>query len=94
MCSESHRHYHNCLHIAGCPHEFDQVRKLAADALAVELAIWFHDAVYDPLAADNEECSAELAKDWMGKFGTAAALDGLGGTVDSSNKKSRCCVAR
>jgi predicted metal-dependent HD superfamily phosphohydrolase len=46
------------------------VRQLAVDSLAVELANWFHDAVYDPHAADNEE----LAKDWMSKFGAAPAL--------------------
>ena len=44
------------------PAEFDLARQLAENAAAVELAIWFHDAVYDPGAADNEERSAEVAK--------------------------------
>jgi predicted metal-dependent HD superfamily phosphohydrolase len=60
--SESHRHYHNASHIVECLREFDSSRHLTRQPIAVELAIWFHDAIYDPRAADNEERSAELAR--------------------------------
>jgi predicted metal-dependent HD superfamily phosphohydrolase len=60
--AEPQRHYHNQQHIAECLAEFDAARHLALQPEAVEVAIWFHDAVYDPKAADNEEQSAELAK--------------------------------
>jgi predicted metal-dependent HD superfamily phosphohydrolase/GNAT superfamily N-acetyltransferase len=60
--SEPHRHYHDLRHIAECLSEFDAARKLAGEPVAVELAIWFHDAIYDTHASDNEERSAELAK--------------------------------
>jgi predicted metal-dependent HD superfamily phosphohydrolase len=62
LYSEPHRHYHNLRHIAECLNEFDAARDLAQQPLVVELAIWFHDAIYDTRAADNEEKSAELAK--------------------------------
>jgi predicted metal-dependent HD superfamily phosphohydrolase len=60
--SEPYRHYHNLSHIAECLNEFDTARQLAQQPLALELAIWFHDAIYDTRAANNEEKSAELAQ--------------------------------
>ena len=60
--AEPQRHYHNQQHIAERLGEFDHARHLARQPGLVELAIWFHDAVYDPKAADNEERSAALAK--------------------------------
>jgi predicted metal-dependent HD superfamily phosphohydrolase len=74
MYSEPHRRYHNILHIGECLGEFDRARQIATDPTAVELAIWFHDAIYDPRAVDNEERSAELAKDWLTKAHASEAL--------------------
>lgn len=62
LYSEPHRHCHNLSHVGECLNEFDAARDLAQQPLAVELAIWFHDAIYDTHAMDNEEKSAELAK--------------------------------
>lgn len=54
--AEPHRHYHTLDHIA-------QMLAHAGSAPSRELlaAIWLHDIVYDPRAADNEERSAALA---------------------------------
>jgi predicted metal-dependent HD superfamily phosphohydrolase len=72
--SEPQRHYHNLRHLGECLAEFDSARKLAKAPVAVELAIWFHDAVYDPHAADNEERSAELAQQRITQAGGGAEL--------------------
>jgi len=74
MYAEPHRHYHNREHIADCLKEFDLVRRLAAEPDAVEFAIWFHDAVYDTRAGDNEERSAQLAQDWLKEAGASEAF--------------------
>src|SRR5262245_61110287 len=72
--SEPHRHYHNLRHIAECLGEFEPVRTLAQSQEAVELALWFHDAVYDTTAADNEERSAVLARSCLSGAGVPDAL--------------------
>lgn len=56
---EPHRHYHTLNHIRHCLREFDQAMALMDDPDAVELALWFHDAIYVSGAKDNEQRSAE-----------------------------------
>lgn len=72
--SEPHRRYHNLRHIAECQQEFDAVRDLVASPQAIELAIWFHDAVYDPKAPDNEEQSAAWARQFLAGEAVAEPL--------------------
>ncbi|KAB2343426.1 HD domain-containing protein [Actinomadura rudentiformis] len=59
---EAHRRYHTREHLTAVLDLVDELAKHAADADAVRLAAWFHDAVYDPERADNEERSARLAE--------------------------------
>lgn len=68
--SEPHRHYHTLEHVA-------EVLRVAgrlptADPRAVQLAVWFHDAVYDPRAKDNEDRSAALVSEWLNPLGVPA----------------------
>ncbi len=65
------RAYHNLAHITACLSEFDTIRGEAADPVAVEFAIWFHDAVYDSKASDNEARSAQLAVQTLACMGIA-----------------------
>lgn len=62
---ERHRHYHTSTHIHDCLEKFDHVRPFVPHPDAVELAIWFHDAVYNPYRRDNEARSAEWAKRFL-----------------------------
>ena len=60
--AEAHRRYHDLAHLDDVLRHVDELAVHTRDAHAVRLAAWFHDAVYDPTAADNEERSARLAE--------------------------------
>lgn len=68
---EAHRHYHTLRHIEHCLIEFDQAAALMDDADAVEMALWFHDVIYQPKAADNERRSAEWYRQAAAGSGSA-----------------------
>lgn len=60
--AEPSRHYHTKTHILDCLKQLDSAKHQVPDFKAVELATWFHDAVYDPTAKDNEAQSVVLFK--------------------------------
>lgn len=74
--AEPQRHYHNAAHIAECLAWLDDCTSLVADPVAIEFALWFHDAVYDPRSSDNEERSADLATETLRRAGADPALVG------------------
>ncbi|MCB1582044.1 MAG: N-methyl-D-aspartate receptor NMDAR2C subunit [Xanthomonadales bacterium] len=63
--AEKHRHYHTQKHIDAMLKHFDAVSDLAIQPAELELAIWFHDAVYKPLSKSNELESAQWAKQFL-----------------------------
>ena len=76
--SEPHRAYHTLQHIGHCLDELEQTRYLAENPDAVELALWYHDAIYDTKAKDSEERSATLAVEMVKN---ASLSDNLGQSV-------------
>ena len=57
------RHYHNWQHIAQCLYWLGIQAEFANSPIAIEVAIWFHDVIYDSRRHDNEAQSALLAKE-------------------------------
>jgi predicted metal-dependent HD superfamily phosphohydrolase len=61
--SEPHRKYHTVQHLNECFAHLESVHSFAERSGEIEWALWFHDAIYDTRRADNEERSAEWARD-------------------------------
>jgi predicted metal-dependent HD superfamily phosphohydrolase len=72
--SEPHRRYHTMKHLDECFARLDEARDLPGRIYEVELALWFHDAVYGTRNHDNEEQSAEWAKAAVAQSGLPAAV--------------------
>jgi len=62
------RRYHDREHLAECLHQLDLAEVGEAPRKVVELALWFHDAVYVAGARDNEESSAKLLLEESGRL--------------------------
>lgn len=61
--AQAHRRYHTRTHIEQCLALLDQVPDLTdTERQILTYAIWWHDAVYDATASDNEAQSAAMAK--------------------------------
>ncbi len=73
--SEPQRYYHTVQHIIECLALLDHIKDELEDAVAVQVAIWFHDVVYDPKASDNELQSAELMQKYCSHFLDQAQLE-------------------
>ncbi|MBB6348655.1 HD domain-containing protein [Nonomuraea muscovyensis] len=71
--SEPHRRYHTLDHLAAVLAAIDRLEAEAADPVAVRLAAWFHDAVYDGRPGWDEERSAWLALARLPRCGVPAA---------------------
>jgi predicted metal-dependent HD superfamily phosphohydrolase len=62
------RHYHTLRHIEYCLDAVDRYKQSGVSGPifsqgTVELALWYHDLVYDPRAIDNEERSVAVLRE-------------------------------
>lgn len=60
--AEPHRHYHTVRHLEECFEAYAPARSTAERPGEVELALWFHDAIYDTHRHDNAQRSADRAR--------------------------------
>jgi len=63
---EPQRHYHNIQHVLECLGQLDAWYEDSPDSISsaerdqVELALWYHDVIYDARRKDNEAASAQF----------------------------------
>ncbi len=72
--AEPHRAYHGQRHVDAMLDGLHATRHAFAVPDAAELAVWFHDAIYDPAASDNEARSAALMLEQMTGLADPALL--------------------
>ena len=72
--AEPQRRYHTPQHLRECLDLFARDRALAERPGEVALALWFHDAVYDPRGHGNEAASARWASRVLHEAGAGAVV--------------------
>ncbi len=74
LYSERHRRYHNLQHVLDCLNCLEACPVPGSDMAGLELAVWFHDAIYEPLKSGNELASADLAVQRLAGMGACGEL--------------------
>lgn len=69
--TEPQRRYHTTAHIEACLVELDEVASGLQHSEEVEMALWFHDAVYKPISSKNELHSAQWAQSFLQSIGAS-----------------------
>jgi predicted metal-dependent HD superfamily phosphohydrolase len=71
---EPHRRYHSVRHVTFVRRDVAELLAIepVPDPIAVRLAAWYHDAIYDPRSGTNEADSAALAQSDLSALGQRA----------------------
>jgi predicted metal-dependent HD superfamily phosphohydrolase len=72
--AEPERTYHGTAHLIDCLDRLDEMVDASADRDPIEAALWYHDAIYDARATDNEERSAAWARRALRELGIASQV--------------------
>lgn len=77
--AQPHRAYHTLEHIIACLRELDEFSAATATPgpVGIAIALFYHDAIYDPRGSDNEIQSAALAKRDLGAMLPASLLNDI-----------------
>jgi predicted metal-dependent HD superfamily phosphohydrolase len=72
--AEPQRHYHTLDHVVALFDTLEEYAEEISDPSRLAFAVWYHDAIYDPQAKDNEERSAERAQKELKALGAHPLL--------------------
>ncbi len=82
------RPYHNLDHILNLLQLAERVAGQVHDLLALRLAIWYHDIIYDPTASDNESRSATYVQSALGGLAPPQALARAAALIEATTHRA------
>jgi predicted metal-dependent HD superfamily phosphohydrolase len=83
------RHYHGVAHIVSLLAGFDAIQAAFEQPLAAELAIFFHDVIYDPTRHDNEEQSAQQLQNLLDGLVERSLLETAARSIEATKQHAR-----
>lgn len=86
------RHYHDIRHIQHCLWELDSLKDNETDKPAIELAIWYHDVIYNQRSKNNEGKSAEKLISDLKDFEGDISLNKVGDMIRMSTHRNQSLV--
>jgi predicted metal-dependent HD superfamily phosphohydrolase len=86
---ENTRYYHNWTHVKAMIKGLYDYPEEINDTLSIELAIWFHDAIYVPLRKDNESRSAKFFYEQLSLYLPIERVRKVMGYIEATKNHSK-----